>query len=132
MTCGSARRRTNIGEMAVSEVLYRPDRAHPCAESKPPEPSQVENDGDKARITWSGARPDDFAEWEAIIHDVMRQWRAGGEVVIEGHEGVWRVASALADAEPRDPKRDNARRHRVTEALRARGKAAGLHKAPPS
>lgn len=91
----------------------------------------VENDGEKARIQWTGGKPEDFSEWEAIIRDVMRQWRAGGEVVIEGNEGGWRVASALADTEARDPKRDNARRHRVTEALRARGKAAGLN-APQS
>jgi hypothetical protein len=92
----------------------------------------LEKDGETARIRWTGDKPDDFTEWETIIRGVMRQWRAGGEVVIEAHEGGWRVGSALADTEARDPKRDNARRHRVTEALRARGKAAGLSTAPQS
>lgn len=85
----------------------------------------MESDGQR-RIQWTGDKPADWAEWEAIVHDVMRQWRSGGEVTIEAHEGGWRVTGALADAEPRDPKRDNARRHRVTESLRARGKPAGL------
>ena len=92
----------------------------------------MENDVENARIAWTGEKPADWAEWETIIRGVIRQWRAGGEVTIEAHEGSWRVASALAHSEPRDPRRDNARRHRVTEALRARGKAAGLNRATPS
>ena len=92
----------------------------------------MENGGETARILWAGERPADWAEWEAIIRGVMRQWRAGGEVAVEAHDGGWRVTAAYADTEPRDPKRDNARRHRVTEALRARGKPAGLHPAAPS
>ncbi len=92
----------------------------------------MENDVETARIHWNGEKPADWAEWETIIRAVMDQWRAGGEVTIDAHEGGWRVSAALADTEPRDPKRDNARRHRVTESLRARGKPAGLNKVTPA
>jgi hypothetical protein len=92
----------------------------------------LENVGESARIRWTGAKPADWTEWETIIRAVMRQWRSPGEVALEAHEGGWRVTAALCDAEAREPKRDNARRHRVTEALRARGKPAGLHPASPS
>jgi hypothetical protein len=89
----------------------------------------LEKGFDTARIHWAGDKPPDWPEWETIIRDVMRQWRSGGEVAIEARDGGWRVTAALADTEPPEPKRDNARRHRVTEALRARGKPAGLHPA---
>lgn len=92
----------------------------------------MESQDGSIRINWTGEKPTDWAEWESIIRGVMRQWRAGGEVTIDAHDGGWRVTAALADAEPRDPKRDNARRHRVTEALRARGKPAGLNRVAPA
>jgi hypothetical protein len=92
----------------------------------------VEGQEAGTRIHWTGEKPADWAEWESIIRGVMRQWRAGGEVAIEATDGGWRVAAALADTEPRDVKRDNARRHRVTEALRARGKPAGLNRVAPA
>jgi hypothetical protein len=86
----------------------------------------------RGTIHWTGDKPADWPEWEAIARGVMRQWRGGGEVSLEGHEGGWRVTGALALGEPRDPRKDNARRHRITEALRARGKPAGLNRVVPS
>ena len=88
----------------------------------------MEQSAEAGLINWTGDKPEDWPEWEAIARAVMRQWRGASEVRIEGNEGGWRVTAALADGEPRDPKRDNARRHRVTEALRARGKPAGLNR----
>ena len=83
-------------------------------------------------IHWTGEKPADWPEWEAIARYVMRQWRGGGEVSLAGQDGGWRVTAALALGEPRDPKRENALRHRVTEALRAQGKPAGLNRVVPS
>jgi hypothetical protein len=77
-------------------------------------------------VHWPDEKPADWTEWEAIIRDVTRHWAAPSEVSIERNGSGWRVASAVLHVEPRQPSKDNQRRHRVTEALRARGKPAGL------
>lgn len=77
-------------------------------------------------VTWPDERPDDWNEWEAIIRDVAQNWPAPAEVSIQRQGNGWRIGSVVLDLDPPQPSRDNQRRHRVTEALRARGKPAGL------
>ena len=77
-------------------------------------------------ISWPDERPEDWTEWETITRDVAQHWPAPAEVVIERQGSGWRIASVVMDADPPQPSKDNQRRHRVTEALRARGKPAGL------
>jgi hypothetical protein len=81
---------------------------------------------DHVAIHWPDERPGDWTEWETIIRDTTRHWVAPVEVAIERQGSGWRVASTVLCVEPRQPAKDNQRRHRVTEALRARGKPAGL------
>ena len=81
---------------------------------------------DRIAIQWPDEKPADWAEWEAIIRDITRHWSAPVEISIARQGSGWRVASAVLFVEPRQPAKDNQRRHRVTEALRARGKPAGL------
>jgi hypothetical protein len=81
---------------------------------------------DRVTVQWPDERPDDWMEWEAIIRDTTRHWTAPGDVTFERHGNSWRVAAVALHTEPRQPVKDNQWRHRVTEALRARGKPAGL------
>ena len=77
-------------------------------------------------VTWPDERPVDWTEWEAIIRTVTQSWPASGEISIERQGNGWRIASVVTEVDPPQPSRDNQRRHRITEALRARGKPAGL------
>lgn len=82
--------------------------------------------GQRVSIEWPEEKPADWVEWEAIIRDVTRHWTAPTDVRIERQGNGWRIAAAVLNTDPREPARDNQRRHRVTEALRARGKPAGM------
>ncbi len=82
--------------------------------------------GNGIAIHWPDERPADWTEWEVIIRGATQHWTAPGEISIERQGNGWRVAEAWMYVEPRQPSKDNQRRHRVTEALRARGKPAGL------
>ena len=87
----------------------------------------MEDTIENVRISWSGERPHDWADWETVIRDVMREVSGGPWDVSMGYDGeTWRVAGALASDGPRNDIADNRRRHRVTEALRAKAKPAGL------
>jgi hypothetical protein len=77
-------------------------------------------------IAWPEEKPADWTEWEAIIREITRHWTAPTDVSIERQAGGWRIAAVVLRSEPREPAKDNQRRHRITEGLRARGKPAGL------
>jgi hypothetical protein len=77
-------------------------------------------------IEWPEEKPADWTEWEAIIRDITRHWTAPTDVSIARQGNAWRIASVVLRSDPREPAKDNQRRHRITEGLRARGKPAGL------
>lgn len=82
--------------------------------------------GQRVSIEWPEEKPVDWTEWETIIRDVTRHWTAPTDVRIERQGNGWRIAAVVLKSDPREPAKDNQRRHRITEGLRARGKPAGL------
>jgi hypothetical protein len=91
----------------------------------------VQDAHDAVAIRWSGDQPPDWTEWERVIRVALRQLGPGPwDVAIQYDGETWRVAGAVARDGPRNAVADNKRRHRLTEALRAQGKPAGLRPVP--